>query len=66
MMQLLLYKNLLEQYCADKNLQFIPELEYKAKYSTTVVPDGMLKDAFRQDWDYWESKDQFDSLNKEI
>jgi predicted helicase len=60
------FQNLLEQYCADKNLQLIPELEYKTKYGTAVSPDGTLKDALRQDWGYWESKDQFDSLDQEI
>ncbi|MBM4447074.1 MAG: DNA methyltransferase [Chloroflexi bacterium] len=60
------FQNLLEQYCADKNLQLIPELDYKTKYGTTVTPDGTLKDALRQDWGYWESKDQFDLLDEEI
>jgi len=60
------FQNLLEQYCADKNLQLIPELDYKTKYGTTVTPDGTLKDALRQDWGYWESKDEFDSLDQEI
>lgn len=60
------FQNLIGQYCADKNLQLIPELEYKTKYGTTVAPDGTLKDALRQDWGYWESKDTFDSLEEEI
>ena len=60
------FQNLVEQYCADKNLQLIPELEYKTKYGTTVAPDATLKDALRQDWGFWESKDQFDLLDQEI
>lgn len=56
------FQNLLEQYCADKNLLLVPEL----KYGTSAIPDGTLKDALRQDWGYWESKDTFDSLDEEI
>jgi hypothetical protein len=32
----------------------------------TVHPDGTLKDALRQDWGYWESKDERDTLEDEI
>jgi len=60
------FQTLMEQYCTDKNLLLVPELEYKTKYTTTVKPDATLKDALRQDWGYWESKDTFDSLDKEI
>jgi len=56
------FQNLLEQYCAGKNLVLVPEL----KYSSVAIPDGTLKDALRQDWGYWESKDTFDSLDVEI
>jgi hypothetical protein len=41
-------------------------LEYKTPHGTTVYPDGTLKDALRQDWGYWESKDTLDSLDDEI
>jgi predicted helicase len=60
------FQTLLEQYCADKNLELIAELEHKTKYGTTVYPDGTLKDALRQPWGYWESKDQYDTLDEEI
>jgi len=60
------FQTLLEQYCADKNLLLVPELEYKTEYNTTVQPDATLKDALRQDWGHWESKDTFDSLDNEI
>jgi predicted helicase len=60
------FQTLLEQYCIDKNLLLVLELEYKTKYETTVKPDATLKDALRQDWGYWESKDTFDSLDNEI
>jgi len=60
------FQKLLEQYCADKNLELIAELEYKTSFGAAVYPDGTLKDAMRQDWGYWESKDQYDSLDEEI
>lgn len=56
------FQNLLEQYCADKYLVLVPEL----KYITGAIPDGTVKDALRQDWGYWESKDTFDTLDEEI
>ena len=31
-----------------------------------MIPDGTLKDALRQDWGYWESKDEKDNLADEI
>jgi predicted helicase len=60
------FQSLLEQYCTDKNLVLVPELDYKTKYGTVVNPDATLKDALRQDWGYWESKDTFDTLDDEI
>lgn len=60
------FQKLLEQYCADKKIELILELEYKTLLGTTVYPDGTLKDSLRQDWGYWESKDTFDSLDDEI
>jgi len=56
------FQSLLEQYCANKNLVLVPELSYK----NTVIPDGTLKDALRQDWGYWESKNTYDNLDDEI
>jgi predicted helicase len=60
------FQKLLEQYCADKKIEMILELEYRTALGTAVNPDGTLKDAFRQDWGYWESKDQKDTLDNEI
>lgn len=60
------FQTLLGQYCADKNLELIAELDLKTRQGTSVRPDGTLKDALRQDWGYWESKDQYDSLEEEI
>ena len=60
------FQKLLEQYCADKKIELILELEYRTALGTVVNPDGTLKDAFRQGWGYWESKDQKDTLDDEI
>ena len=62
----LAFQKLIEQYCADKKIELIPELAYKTTLGTTVHPDGTLKDALRQDWGYWESKDSRDVLDNEI
>lgn len=60
------FQGLLEQYCASQRLELIPELEYRTKSGARVYPDGTVKDAMRQDWGYWESKDQYDTLEEEI
>ncbi|HNT76994.1 MAG TPA: N-6 DNA methylase [Anaerolineae bacterium] len=60
------FQNLLESYCAETHLELIAELDYKTPTGATVRPDGTLKDALRQDWGYWESKDQYDDLAAEI
>ncbi|MDM8559012.1 type ISP restriction/modification enzyme [Candidatus Parabeggiatoa sp. HSG14] len=60
------FQNLLNAYCIPKNFILIPELAYPTKYDTTVYPDGTVKDALRLDWGYWESKDKYDDLDKEI
>jgi len=60
------FQNLLNAYCTPKNFILIPELAYSTKYDTTVYPDGTVKDALRLDWGYWESKDKYDDLDKEI
>jgi predicted helicase len=60
------FANLLDSYCKAKNLLLIRELDYKTKKGTTVNPDGTVKDALRLDWGYWESKDEYDDLDKEI
>ena len=60
------FQDLLEQYARQKNLELIGELDYRTRTGHTVYPDGTLKDALRQDWGYWESKDQDDDLDQEI
>ncbi len=60
------FQDLLEHYARQRNLEMIAELDYRTRKGHTVYPDGTLKDALRQDWGYWESKDDQDDLNVEI
>ncbi len=60
------FENLLNSYCEPKNFTVIPELYYKTKKNTDVRIDGIVKDALRLAWGYWEAKDEFDDLDKEI
>ena len=43
------FQKLLDQYCADTKIELILELEHRTAHGTTVNPDGMLKDAYRQE-----------------
>lgn len=60
------FQELLDRYARSRNLMLIPELEYLTPRGYRVVPDGTLKDALRQDWGFWESKDEKDNLDDEI
>lgn len=60
------FEKLLNEYCKPRDFLLIPELEYRTKQGKIVRPDGTVKDALRLDWGYWESKDQYDSLDEEI
>ncbi len=60
------FQDLLEQYARGKNLVLVAEVEFESKKGTRIRPDGVLKDALRQDWGYWESKDEKDKLDDEI
>lgn len=60
------FQDLLEQYAHSKNLLLVPEVEFVTKKGHKVYPDGTLKDALRQDWGYWESKDEKDNLEQEV
>ena len=59
------FYQLLESYARTQSLELIAELEYRVG-NVIVRPDGTLKDALRQDRGYWESKDQFDNLYREV
>jgi len=60
------FENLLNSYCEPKNFMVVPELYYKTKKNTSVRLDGIVKDALRLAWGYWEAKDELDDLDKEI
>ncbi len=60
------FQNLLNEYCKNRDFLLIPELDYKTKSGKIVYPDGTIKDALRLDWGYWESKDEYDNLDREI
>lgn len=61
------FYNLLNEYAKSKGLMIVTEVTIKATNSNkNVIPDGTLKDFLRQDWGYWESKDESDDINEEI
>lgn len=60
------FQELLDNYARGKNLVLVPEIEYITPRGYTVYPDGTLKDALRQSWGFWESKDEKDNLDDEI
>jgi predicted helicase len=60
------FYNLLNDYTKQRGLMMIAEISIKAPNGKTVTPDGTLKDMLRQDWGYWESKDEADDLDEEI
>jgi predicted helicase len=60
------FQKLLEKYADAKELKLIPEISAKNKQGKIITPDGTLKDQIRNDWGYWESKDEDDDINQEI
>lgn len=60
------FYNLLNEYAHAKDLILIPEISSKNKAGKTITPDGTIKDSIRNDWGYWESKDESDDINEEI
>ncbi len=60
------FYNLLNEYAKQKGLMIVPEVTIKTAAGKNVTPDGTLKDMLRQDWGYWESKDESDILDDEI
>lgn len=58
------FKSLLEAYCDIKDLILLREEPYK---NTRIRPDGTVRGALPNlDYGYWESKDIFDDIDKEI
>jgi hypothetical protein len=60
------FYNLLNEYAHSKDLMLIPEISTKNKAGKLITPDGTIKDSIRNDWGYWESKDETDDINEEI
>lgn len=60
------FQDLLEQYARAKNLVLVAEVELTTSRGARIRPDGVLKDALRQDWGFWESKDEKDDIEAEI
>ena len=58
--------NLLNDYARQRGLMMVAEVSIKTPSGKTVTPDGTLKDSLRQDWGYWESKDEDDDIDEEI
>jgi predicted helicase len=60
------FERLLNAYCNQYGFVLVPELGIKTSDGTTVYPDGTVKDAIRLDHGWWESKDEYDDLDREI
>ncbi|MDR1923127.1 MAG: N-6 DNA methylase [Planctomycetaceae bacterium] len=60
------FYNLLNDYAKQRGLMMVAEVSIKTRNGKIITPDGTLKDALRQDWGYWESKDEADNLDDEI
>lgn len=60
------FYNLLNEYAKQKGLMLVPEITIRTPKGKNVTPDGTLKDSLRQDWGYWDSKDEADIIDEEI
>ena len=60
------FQKLLNEYSKPKGLIVISQITIKGTKGNNIRPDGILKDSLRQDWGYWESKDEADDINEEI
>ncbi|GAB5465609.1 MAG: hypothetical protein Kapaf2KO_10450 [Candidatus Kapaibacteriales bacterium] len=60
------FYNLLNSYAEGRKLAVIQELYVEGTKGRKVQPDGVLKNAMRLDFGYWESKDERDDLDAEI
>lgn len=57
---------LLNEYARPKGLELVTEVAVRGTRGKDVRPDGVLKDMLRQEWGYWESKDETDHIDEEI
>ncbi len=72
------FERLLNHYCQKRDFLLVNELFIKSKLNTNIRLDGIVKDALRLDWGYWEGikwmypptpplkGGKFDNLDQEI
>jgi len=60
------FATLLNGYCKPKDFLLVEELTISSRLQKPIRLDGIVKDALRLDWGYWEAKDEKDSLDDEI
>jgi predicted helicase len=60
------FATLLNGYCKSRDFVLVDELIIVTKFGNKIRLDGIVKDALRLDWGYWESKDEKDNLDAEI
>jgi predicted helicase len=60
------FSTLVNSYAERRNLLLVEEIGVKGKKGNTVYPDGVLKNATRFEFGYWESKDSKDKIDFEI
>ncbi|MGY6528781.1 MAG: type ISP restriction/modification enzyme [Cyanobacterium sp.] len=60
------FATLLNGYCRPRDFILVEELTIASRLQTKIRLDGIVKDALRLDWGYWEAKDEKDSLDAEI
>ncbi len=60
------FGNLLNSYCKARDFVLVDELTISSRFNTQIRLDGIVKDALRLDWGYWEAKDEKDNLDEEI
>ncbi|MFN0141591.1 MAG: N-6 DNA methylase [Pyrinomonadaceae bacterium] len=60
------FMRLVNAYAERRHLVLVPEIYVTGKKGNKVRPDGVLKNATRFEFGYWESKDTKDDLDVEI
>jgi predicted helicase len=60
------FQILVNDYANKRNLELVTEVAIKGTKGANVKPDGVLKNALRLDFGYWESKDESDDIEEEI
>lgn len=58
--------SLVNSYAERQHLLLVPKISVEGKKGNKIIPDGVLKNALRLEFGYWESKDSKDDLDREI